>query len=321
MEKKKEYDFFISHASEDKTNFVRPLVKELTKLGFKIWYDEFTLKIGDSLFQEISNGIKNSQYGIVIISKNFLKKEWTKKELNGLINKEIFTSSNVILPIWLEITAEEIYSFSPILADKISVSLEITEIDKAVSKILEHSNAKKIDSKILLEKIEFLENCDEFQRKKYIIDTENRIKNLVYFQEAYYEWFCSDEAFGEKEWDDFLAEKKCRELQNLYNLPFDVEYNPEFSSENVMNHIINLAKKWINKKANLYEIYELIFLVDYYHEMDLPFILFGFSQESLLDKKAYDLSFFLPYKLSTSKQLTENKIKKAQARVFNDYYS
>ncbi|WP_375182187.1 toll/interleukin-1 receptor domain-containing protein, partial [Chryseobacterium sp.] len=66
---KKEYDFFISHASEDKETFVRPLAEELLKLGFKVWYDELTLKFGDSLFEEISNGIKKSNYGLVIISE------------------------------------------------------------------------------------------------------------------------------------------------------------------------------------------------------------------------------------------------------------
>jgi hypothetical protein len=50
--------------------------------------------VGDSLFEEVSKEIKNSNFGIVIISKNFLKKEWTKKELNGLISKEVFTSNN-----------------------------------------------------------------------------------------------------------------------------------------------------------------------------------------------------------------------------------
>jgi hypothetical protein len=35
------YDAFISHASEDKINFVRPLAKELSVLGFRVWFDEF----------------------------------------------------------------------------------------------------------------------------------------------------------------------------------------------------------------------------------------------------------------------------------------
>ena len=77
--KETKYDFFISHASEDKLDFVRPLAEELTKRGYNIWYDEFSLELGDSLVDGISKGIKNSLYGIIIISKNFFKKSWTKK--------------------------------------------------------------------------------------------------------------------------------------------------------------------------------------------------------------------------------------------------
>jgi hypothetical protein len=44
-----EYHLFISHASEDKADFVRPLVDELIGLDCRVWYDEFALEIGDSL--------------------------------------------------------------------------------------------------------------------------------------------------------------------------------------------------------------------------------------------------------------------------------
>ncbi len=149
---KKEYDFFISHASEDKETFVRPLAEELLKLGFKVWYDELTLKFGDSLFEEISNGIKKSNYGLVIISENFLRKEWTKKELNGLISKEIFNKEKTILPIWLNISFDSIYDFSPLLADKVSIQVINNEIDKVVKKILELENTRIIE-------------CDEVKKK------------------------------------------------------------------------------------------------------------------------------------------------------------
>ena len=45
----KEYDVFISHASEDKEEVARPLAEALRKNGLSVWYDEFELKIGDSL--------------------------------------------------------------------------------------------------------------------------------------------------------------------------------------------------------------------------------------------------------------------------------
>ena len=45
------HDVFISHASEDKDAIVRPLANALISCGLKVWYDEFTLRIGDSLRQ------------------------------------------------------------------------------------------------------------------------------------------------------------------------------------------------------------------------------------------------------------------------------
>lgn len=39
----------LSHASEDKEDFVRHLAKNLSNAGCRVWYDEFELKLGDSL--------------------------------------------------------------------------------------------------------------------------------------------------------------------------------------------------------------------------------------------------------------------------------
>jgi hypothetical protein len=61
------YDAFISHAREDKESFVSDLANMLKNLGAAIWYDEFSLKIGDSLSKSIDKGLSDSKYGIVIL--------------------------------------------------------------------------------------------------------------------------------------------------------------------------------------------------------------------------------------------------------------
>ncbi len=43
------YDVFICHATEDKKEIARPLAENLDLLGLNVWYDEFELRIGDSL--------------------------------------------------------------------------------------------------------------------------------------------------------------------------------------------------------------------------------------------------------------------------------
>ena len=39
------YDIFLSHASEDKDDVARPLALLLQKLGLRVWFDEFELRI------------------------------------------------------------------------------------------------------------------------------------------------------------------------------------------------------------------------------------------------------------------------------------
>jgi len=46
-EDNRKFDVFISHASEDKDDIVRPLANALQAAGLEVWYDEFELKIGD----------------------------------------------------------------------------------------------------------------------------------------------------------------------------------------------------------------------------------------------------------------------------------
>jgi hypothetical protein len=114
-----EYDAFICHASEDKAPFVRPLAHALTALGLKVFYDEFSLKLGDSLSASIDRGLGSSRYGIVIVSRNFMSKAWPQRELQGLVAREI-EGRAAILPVWHDVERDEVAEFSAPLADKLA---------------------------------------------------------------------------------------------------------------------------------------------------------------------------------------------------------
>jgi len=110
------YDAFICHASEDKDKFVRELVKKLKEKGLNVWYDEFTIEVGDSLLKRIDEGLLQSKYGIVIFSKAFFDKKWTEKELSGLSALEERDEKKV-LPVWLDVDMNDVKQKYPILAD------------------------------------------------------------------------------------------------------------------------------------------------------------------------------------------------------------
>jgi hypothetical protein len=130
-----EYDVFISHASEDKEDFVRPLAKELQNRGYRVWYDEISLSWGDNLSSSIDKGISQSKFGIIVLSQNFFKKKWTERELNGFVSKEV-NDEKVILPIWHQVSKKEVLAFSPTLAGKIAIDSS-QGIDYIVNKLVD----------------------------------------------------------------------------------------------------------------------------------------------------------------------------------------
>lgn len=118
-EEQEEYDVFVSHAFEDKEEFVDDLVAEMRKLDLKVWYDSDKLKWGDSMREKIDRGLSKSKYGVVVLSPNYIaeQKYWTKAELNGLFQVETI-NGKTILPIWHNLTKKQVFEYSPIIADR-----------------------------------------------------------------------------------------------------------------------------------------------------------------------------------------------------------
>ncbi len=136
IDENKEYDVFISHASEDKEIVVRPLAIALRDKGLSVWYDEFELRIGDSLRRKIDQGLSKSRFGIVVISRSFIKKGWTNYELDGLMTKAI-SGQQILLPIWHDITKQEVIDYSPSLADKVARNTSQETVEEIASEIAE----------------------------------------------------------------------------------------------------------------------------------------------------------------------------------------
>lgn len=135
----KRYDVFVSHASEDKESVVRPLANALKGNGLDVWYDEFELKIGDSLRQKIDKGLSGSKFGIVVLSQSFLRKGWTNYELDGIVTRSM-SGDQVLLPIWHNISKQEVIDYSPSLADKLARNTAMHTIEEIAQEISEVIN-------------------------------------------------------------------------------------------------------------------------------------------------------------------------------------
>lgn len=113
----REFDLFLSHASEDK-DFARPLAEALSQRGVRVWFDETAIQLGDSLRESIDRGLTRSRFGVVVFSHSFFAKKWTNYELNGLVTREV-RGRKVILPVWHPgLSLDALAAYSPSLADK-----------------------------------------------------------------------------------------------------------------------------------------------------------------------------------------------------------
>jgi TIR domain len=135
---------FISHDSRDKDSLVRGLALEMSKLMCPVWYDEYSLTVGDSLRASIEKGLKETRKCVVVLSPNFLSNEgWGKAEFDSVFTREILEKENVILPVWHNVNVEEVYQYSPRLADKVGLnsSIGVKELAKKLSDVVKKNAA------------------------------------------------------------------------------------------------------------------------------------------------------------------------------------
>lgn len=114
---RKKYDVFISHANKDKLSYVNDLNKVIKKLGVNIFYDTDVLSWGDNFKQVILDGTAESEFAIIVISKNFFGREWTERELNEFLAQQNASGQKTVLPLLYGITFDELKEKYPTLGD------------------------------------------------------------------------------------------------------------------------------------------------------------------------------------------------------------
>ena len=166
VENKKKWDVFVSHASENKVTVAAPLVSRLRNMGLSVWYDESNLTWGKSLRKSIDEGLANSLFGIVVLSKDFFKKKWTQIELDGLISIMTTTDDDNILPLRYEISNEEVAKISPVLAGIFSRSWD-EGVEKLAQDVCSLVTSKTKDSDSAVQEPTSPELVDQEFKKEF----------------------------------------------------------------------------------------------------------------------------------------------------------
>lgn len=102
---------FVCHASEDKPA-ARELASAMTKLGADVWFDEWEIRVGDSIVQKIGAGLGTLTHLVILLSKNSVDKPWVQKELSSALMRQLSEKAVDVLPVRLDDCL-----IPPILAD------------------------------------------------------------------------------------------------------------------------------------------------------------------------------------------------------------
>lgn len=116
----REFDVFISYVQSDSMEYVEKLVPVLKDAGLTVWWDKEQMRMGASMRTAMDAGLVRSKVSLSIFSPAYLEKYWTNYEIDGSLNKESLTGEQMLLPIWHNITADEIAAKSPALAGRLA---------------------------------------------------------------------------------------------------------------------------------------------------------------------------------------------------------
>jgi len=130
-----EYDVFLSHSSLDKEEYVAELSDKLEEKGLSVFEDVKVFKIGQSQTDMMNFGILNSRFVVVFLSVNFIESGWSEYEFKSFLNREINEKKIIILPIWHNVTVEEVKNYNPYLVDKYALNTSKYSLDQIVDSI------------------------------------------------------------------------------------------------------------------------------------------------------------------------------------------
>jgi hypothetical protein len=105
---------FILHYYKDRDNMALPLAQALEAEGLPVFCDEFVLEPGDDLEDKIRNGITKYKFGIVILSRAFVRIGWQAAGIRCLYD-ELSSEYRDLYPVWHNITKNDLANFLPVL--------------------------------------------------------------------------------------------------------------------------------------------------------------------------------------------------------------
>jgi hypothetical protein len=88
---------FISHSSKDK-DFARWIGVDLKAAGHTPWFDEWDIKVGESIPRKVSDGLRAAEFVVVVLSEHAVSSRWVEREWEAKYWSEIKSGEIHVLP-------------------------------------------------------------------------------------------------------------------------------------------------------------------------------------------------------------------------------
>jgi TIR domain len=129
---------FLAHSSKDKP-FVRDLADQLKGAKISVWLDEWEIRVGDSIVEKINQGLKASDFLVVVVSKASVSSSWVARELNSSLMRQLGDRSITILPV-----LKELCEVPALLSDIYYADCSVS-FDKGVTDLVNSIKARRYD--------------------------------------------------------------------------------------------------------------------------------------------------------------------------------
>ncbi|MGZ5189759.1 MAG: toll/interleukin-1 receptor domain-containing protein, partial [Flavisolibacter sp.] len=110
------WNVFLSYRSVNRP-WVLNLYDVLTELKFKVFLDQYVLKVGNALNQQLEDALGKSQAGVLIWSTAAQDTNWVRNEYNVMINKAIEDKNFHFVPIRIDKTKLPAFANSTLFLD------------------------------------------------------------------------------------------------------------------------------------------------------------------------------------------------------------
>jgi hypothetical protein len=94
---------FISHNKADR-DIARMIALFLASENINVWFDEWEISAGDSIIEQIHNGLQGCSHFLIIWSVNSATSRWVRAELESALSTAIASGTPRIIPIVIDQT-------------------------------------------------------------------------------------------------------------------------------------------------------------------------------------------------------------------------